>query len=184
MDWKSVRVELFGIAGEQDDGSPLFMRLQDLLSRRPELRKQVFELIDSHELRAVRDSKLMDGAAELLEGLSNRKVALVTLQGRRACEAILRRHGLLGFFSACVTREDSLDRAEQILKAVSSIGGRAEETLFVGDRVNDVVSARRAGVRVALVGRAISGEHRPDHSFSSVRALGSFLLGGSLASVS
>jgi len=154
------------------------MILKNLLSRRPELREKVFELIDRHELLAVKDAKLLEGAAELLGWLSSRAcLALVTLQGRRACEELLQKRGLRRFFSACVTREDTLDRAEQILKAVALLGSRTQETLFVGDRVNDVVSARRAGVRVALVGRSLSGEPRPDYSFSSVRELGLFLSG-------
>jgi phosphoglycolate phosphatase-like HAD superfamily hydrolase len=100
---------------------------------------------------------------------------MVTMQGRSACDAVVGRFTPPGLFRRVVTREDSLDRAEQIGIAVRSLGSAPGRTLFVGDRLNDVVAARKAGVEVAVVGRTLSGPTQPDHSFPTMGDLESFL---------
>lgn len=67
-----------------------------------------------------------------------------------------------------VTREDSLERAVQLRIALRSLVSSPKDTLFTGDRLNDVVCGRRAGDDTALVGREPSGDMKPDYVFPAL----------------
>ncbi|HUI85639.1 MAG TPA: HAD hydrolase-like protein [Nitrososphaerales archaeon] len=176
IDWVSVRKEVERISGVTLDRTLMFLQLREILRRRPELRGPLFSTIDSFELKAASGTKPMDGALELLGVLAGRaKVALVTLQGRPVCDEIARTLKMDGFFGARITREDSLDRGEQIQMAVRAIRSSPELTLFVGDMENDVIGARRARVEVAIMGNRPLGDQRPDHRFQNFAELRSFL---------
>lgn len=81
------------------------------------------------------------------------------------------RHHLGELFDALVTREDSLDRAVQLRIALQSLASAPKDTLFTGDRLNDVICGRRAGVDTVLVGRDPSGDIRPDYTFPALAML-------------
>jgi phosphoglycolate phosphatase-like HAD superfamily hydrolase len=59
----------------------------------------------------------------------------------------------------------------QLRIALQSLSSSPKETLFTGDRLNDVLCGRRAGVDTALVGREPSGDARPDYAFSALVVL-------------
>lgn len=166
VDWLEVRRELSEITGERMDDAPLFLKLQQVISGRPALRDKLFSIIDTQELKAASDARVMPGASELLYSLFEAgKVALVTMQGRRACEQIIQRHKFADLFETVITREDSMDRAEQLRVALNRMGAQPRTALFTGDRLNDVASARKVGVDVVLVGRDAGGDLKPDYSF-------------------
>lgn len=172
IDWVAVRNELEALAREPIEGTPLFLRIQQIISAKPALKESIFSLVESHELKAVAAAKPMPGASDLLHSLFEvSKIALVTLQGRRACDEILRRHKLDDLFEAVITREDSLDRALQLEAALNRLRARPKAALFTGDRLDDVVCARKVGVPVALVGRDGADDAKPDYSFPSLLEL-------------
>lgn len=172
VDWATVREEVGKIAGEPLDAVPLFKKVEQLSSVRPSLKAPLFAMLDSHELKAVAGAVPLEGAAELLSSLSKvAKLGLVTMQGTAACDRILGRHRLGELFDAMVTREDSLDRAVQLWVALKSLGAAPGETLFMGDRLNDIICGRRAGVDVVLVGKEAFGDVRPDFTFPSLLQL-------------
>lgn len=169
VDWAAVRDEFSSLAGEQIGGRPLFQEVQRIVTARPALKQGIMAAIESHELRALDSVKVMPGAVELVYSLFEvSKLALVTLQGKRACDEILRRHKLTDLFEAVVTREDSLDRTVQLEAALNRLGVRPRDAFFVGDRVNDVVCARKVGVTVALVGKDIQDGPKPDYRFDEL----------------
>ncbi len=175
IDWAAVRRELATLIQEPIEGTPLFLKLQQVISGRPSLKESIFAVVESNELRAVASAKPIPGAAGLLYSLFEvSKLALVTLQGRRACDEILRRHKLADLFEAVITREDSLDRALQLEAALNRLGVRPRAALFAGDRLNDVICARKVGVSVVLVGREASGDAKPDYTFASLTELKAF----------
>lgn len=175
VDWAAVRDEFAALAGERIEGRPLFQEVQRVSSAKPALKQGILSMIESHELRAADSAKPLPGAVELVYSLFEvSKLALVTLQGRRACDEILRRHKLVDLFEAVVTREDSLDRAAQLEAALNRLGIRPRDAFFVGDRLNDVVCAKRVGVTVALVGKGSSDEPRPDFTFKELSELRAF----------
>ncbi len=169
VDWKGVRAGLESLLGLRLDPRPLFNQLDECLVARPELRGGVFELIDSFEARAASGARPLEGALELLSELSaSSRLALVTMQGRMLYDVISRRYALDALFKTSVTREDSMDRAAQLGEAISVIGSLRAETLFVGDRPNDVIASRRAGVDVALVGAVRQTAELPDMNFADL----------------
>ncbi len=172
IDWVAVRNELEALVREPIDGTPLFLKIQQVVSARPALKEPIFSIVESHELKAVASAKPLPGASDLLYSLFEvSKLALVTLQGRRACDEILGKYKLVDLFEAIITREDSLDRALQLEAALNRLRVRPKAALFTGDRLNDVVCARKVGVPVALVGRDLGDDVKPDYSFPSLLEL-------------
>lgn len=175
VDWTAVRNEFAAIAGESAEGRPLFQEVQRVTAGKPALKQTILTMIESYELKAVDSAKPMPGAVDLVYSLFEvSTLALVTLQGRRVCEEILRRNKVLDLFEAVVTREDSLDRAVQLEAALNELGARPKASLFIGDRLNDVVCGRKVGLPVALVGRSTPDEPKPDYSFADFSQLKSF----------
>ncbi|RLE36910.1 hypothetical protein DRJ17_07650 [Candidatus Woesearchaeota archaeon] len=71
--------------------------------------------------------------------------ALVTMQGPEVVNQIL---PLLKIkFKIIVTREYSLDRAEQLRHVIACLGTQPARVLFIGDRFNDELGARNVGCR-------------------------------------
>jgi phosphoglycolate phosphatase len=176
VDWSGVRKELAAELGEPIGDSPLFSKLKEAINSRPSLKPRLFSIIESYELRAVESAKQEEGASELLYSLFEAaKLALVTMQGRRVTDDILRAHKLADLFEVVVTREDSIDRAEQLQLAMKRLGAKPAEVLFTGDRLNDVISAKRAGVDVALVGRPRTEDPKPNYYFPNLAELKAYL---------
>ncbi len=168
VEWESVREDLRAIFKTSNSFSPLFKSLARFLLQKPGLRGRVFETMDKSELAAVPTSSLMEGVIPTLAALSeSAKLSLVTMQGRRACEALLSRFGLTSFFPRFFTREDSLERSQQIELARAQFEARRGEVLFVGDRLNDVAAAREVGVDVAIIGSG-GDEAKPDYRFATM----------------
>ena len=166
VDWIKVREEVAKIAGAPFEKVPMFLKVEQLVSVRPSMRETLFAMLDLHELKAVAEATPVSGAVELLSQLSKvAKLGLVTMQGTAACDKILSKYHLGELFDVLVTREDSLDRAVQLRIALRSLASAPKDTLFTGDRLNDVICGRRAGVDTALVGRAPSGDIKPDYAF-------------------
>lgn len=172
VDWDSVRRELRELFGSEEPFVPLFKAIEEKVGGRPDTRAGVFSMIDKYELAVAPKSRLVDGARELLEFVGKRaSLALVTMQGRRACEELIERHGLSGRFQATLTREDSLSRSRQLRTAMDKLSASPERTFFVGDRMNDANEARRVNLQVALV-----GGRRPDDLPGILRFAGLGLL--------
>ncbi len=172
VDWLKVREELSKMAGASIGNTPIFLKVEQLISVRPSIRGTLFAMLDLHELKAVAAATPVSGAFELLSRLSKvAKLGLVTMQGLTACDKILGRHHLGDLFDVLVTREDSLDRAVQLRIALQSLSSSPKDTLFTGDRLNDVVCGRRAGVDTALVGKDPPEGTRPDYVFQTLAML-------------
>jgi len=64
---------------------------------------------------------------------------------------LLERFDLARYFHKVLTREDSLDRGEQLEMALSGLAVPKERAVFVGDRLNDLNSAKRVGVKFVFI---------------------------------
>jgi phosphoglycolate phosphatase-like HAD superfamily hydrolase len=173
VDWASVRKRVEDISGEALAPAPLFLQIREMVGRRPELRALLFPVIDSFELKASDGTKPEGGSLDFLRRISEgrRKAGLVTMQGDALYDKICDRFGLKKYFAVCVTRNNSLDRTEQLLIALRSMAATPQVTLFIGDTANDQVCGRRIGVDVAIRRRTRTTELRgggssgPDYSF-------------------
>jgi phosphoglycolate phosphatase-like HAD superfamily hydrolase len=96
---------------------------------------------------------LADGCVELLSLLSERRVptAILTRNMRDAVDAFVRRFGFS--FQAVYTREDGPPKPSPHGPRVlcQALGFPPAQTLAVGDYKFDVIAARDAGCRTALV---------------------------------
>jgi len=111
-----------------------------------ELFKVVSAIVEEHELKALTEVKVLDDSPKVLKELSsNYRLSLVTLQSDRVASAILDDLGVRSLFLAKVTRDDIPLREEQIRIVLDRTGFRAEETVVIGDLMNDVRAALRVG---------------------------------------
>src|SRR5206468_6206443 len=131
---------------------------------------RVFALIDKREIEAIADSSLIEGVEETLSKLSRgASLSLGTMAGRRASERILKKFGLAKLLPIHFTREDSLERSQQLRMAMSRLSAKRDEVLFVGDRLNDARSAAEVGVAVALISQRRQCEIRPDYQSGGIK---------------
>jgi len=132
------------------DGIPI---LEALDSLSPAERARAERILDRHETEAVRASRLMPGAADLLAHLRARgvKTALLTRNSRTSIDAAARRHGLA--FNAAVAREDHTPKPspEGVRHLMAACGAEADETVLVGDFRFDIEAGAAAGVRTIAV---------------------------------
>lgn len=152
VDWDGVRKKLKEVTRSQVEFKPVFPTIAEVVSKDPKLLRPVLDAIDGFEWAAVPSARLYEGSYELLSRLSREaKVSLVTMQGERACSALLERFDISQFIMRRFVREDSMDRAQQLGLAISSMKVPRESTVFVGDRLNDLNAAKKVGVRFVLI---------------------------------
>jgi phosphoglycolate phosphatase-like HAD superfamily hydrolase len=152
VEWENVREELRGLTGTSLEFAPFFLDVQNVVAKDPLLLGPILRTIDKYEAVAVTHARLEDGAMDALSSLYSRaKLSLVTMQGRVACDRVLERLGIGGFFASSFTREDSMDRTAQVRMALASLEAKETEAVFVGDRINDLKAARAAGVRFVMI---------------------------------
>jgi HAD superfamily hydrolase (TIGR01549 family) len=152
VDWETVKEGLREITGSQEELKSVFPTIVQLLEKNPKDQRRIFALIDEHEVAAAPSAILYPGSFELLSLLAEKaKLSLVTMQGAKATDVVLRRFNLKQFFVRSFTREDSLDRGEQVRFALQAMGAKKESSLFVGDRLNDLNAAKRLGVPFTMI---------------------------------
>ncbi|NLT73252.1 MAG: HAD family hydrolase [Chloroflexi bacterium] len=95
------------------------------------------------------NSRTVAGSEQLLRALEHRyRLAVVTTRARPEALAFLERSGLRSFFEIVITRQDVLrmkPHPEPVRTAARKLGVLANQCLMIGDTVNDVLAARRAG---------------------------------------
>jgi pyrophosphatase PpaX len=101
------------------------------------------------------------GVRELLAELKKRRFTLAIVTSRLPSTTMegLEQYELADYFDLIVTCDDCKKfkpDPEPVLVALERLGKRPEEALMVGDTRNDILCARGAGVKSALVGWAIA----------------------------
>lgn len=145
LDFEAIRREI-GIA----PGLPI---LEALEGRDQAFREWAEGILRRHELDAIAAATLADGCVELLALLEARGIptAILTRNMREAVDAFIRRFGF--HFRAVFTREDGPPKPSPrgALALCEALGFPGAQTLAVGDYKYDVIAARGAGCRTALV---------------------------------
>lgn len=124
--------------------------------RLPGLRNALGPVYDRWDADALARWSPRPGAAELLRRLNEGgiRTAMVSNIGRAALAAALARFGLDRLLAPVVSRDDVTfmkPRPEGTLRALAELETAPEEALFVGDSRADVLAARAAGLRVAII---------------------------------
>lgn len=128
------------------------------------LRRTVGPIYDRWDADALTRWAPRPGAADLLRQLVRRGIrcSLVSNIGRAALDAALVRFGLATWLDPVLSRDDVIRMkpdGEGIGRVLAAWELPARRTLFVGDSRADVLAARAAGTRVAIIH---GGECSPD----------------------
>jgi HAD superfamily hydrolase (TIGR01549 family) len=113
-------------------------------------RMKVFDIWDDLELKALSCMKEINEGIKIYNRFNGKFRCLITLQGRRVVERILEKTGLS--FDYIVTRENSLNRGEQIRIIIEEFRVNPKEVLVVGDRESDKEAAEKAGCMFIFIG--------------------------------
>ena len=129
-----------------------------------ELRACLGPIYDRYDLDALTRWRLRPGALETVIELRTRGlvVAVVSNIGRIALEPAVHRFNLADHIDLILTRDDvrfMKPDGEGLRRCLEQLGVVATQVLFVGDSRTDVLAARDAGVRVAIV---TGGESAPE----------------------
>ena len=150
-----IQNNLKKIFNTQEEFKPLFTDIIDFANGDSIKIKKAFESICEEENKAVENLEIIENAFDVLQFFKSKqlKLGLVTLQCRKAVEKVLLKFYQLNVFSSVISRDESYDRKEQIEKTLEKISLLPDEVIIVGDRIHDVVSAKKVGCRAILVNR-------------------------------
>jgi len=102
-------------------------------------RKQLFKTWDRAEIEAQAGMKTNDEGISLYKKYSEKPKVLVTMQGKALVKTVLERFGLS--FNLVITRENCLDRAEQLKTAAEKLKTPLQNILFIGNTDEDRLTA-------------------------------------------
>jgi phosphoglycolate phosphatase-like HAD superfamily hydrolase len=115
-------------------------------------KKQLFKIWDNAECQVIEKTIPEEKGLVVYKKFSPKPKALVTMQGKKFAIAALKLFGLL--FDAVLTREDSLDRIEQLRIALEKLNiASPQEILFVGNGKSDENAALMVGCQFLKVGK-------------------------------
>lgn len=147
--------------------SPTEEELNHVYGKTLDEQMEFFSMERSHELvdayksyyRAHMDARthLFEGVKDLLDDLAKMdiKVATVTNKGSRGVRHAFDKFDIGKYFEATISADDVSNGKpdpEGIFAVLNRLGVEAEEALFVGDSLNDISAAKKAGVLSVLVG--------------------------------
>lgn len=112
-------------------------------------RQKVFREWDKTELAAAANITINKQGMEIYTSYSQKPKALVTMQGKAVVKNILAQLELS--FDSAVTREDSLNRAQQLENAAEKLKTQLVNILFVGNTENDEQAAKKVGCQFLRV---------------------------------
>jgi HAD superfamily hydrolase (TIGR01549 family) len=106
-------------------------------------KEKVFEAWDKAEFNVLNDVTPKTEGMNLYKQFSPKPKGLVTMQGKAFVQDLLEPLGLR--FDFIFTRENSLDRAEQLKLAAKKLGVQFPSVLFIGNTEDDELAAKKAG---------------------------------------
>lgn len=135
---------------------------------------------EHHARVMVSETRLMPGVAEALPELARRGVLMGVCSNKRVefTRELVRALGLSAYF-ACVLGPDDVDQRPKpdpamLLEGLKRLNVSADETVYVGDMIVDVQTARAAGVPVWIVTSDGSGVFAPADGVQPDRVLRTF----------
>ena len=101
---------------------------------------EIFKVWDKLEAIAWQQGTVKKAGISLYRKFAKEPKALVTMQGKTLTRNII--DSLKLSFDVIVTREDSLDRAEQLRIATRALSVSPKDVLFIGNTEGDSVAAK------------------------------------------
>ncbi|APT18820.1 pyrophosphatase ppaX [Amylolactobacillus amylotrophicus DSM 20534] len=101
--------------------------------------------------------KVFDGINHTIDNLLRERLALgvVTSENQTELERLVYPYGIVQKFPYVVTASDTTEHKPSpapVLKALEATGAFAENTIYIGDSIYDLQSAKAAGVKFGLAG--------------------------------
>ncbi|MCX8150324.1 MAG: HAD-IA family hydrolase [Candidatus Bathyarchaeota archaeon] len=106
-------------------------------------KEQIFRAWDNAELEVAEKITLNKEGISLYYEYADKPKALVTMQGKAIVKIVIDQYRLC--FDFVATREDSLNRAEQLRIAAKKLETPIDSVLFVGNTEGDAMAAEKVG---------------------------------------
>jgi HAD superfamily hydrolase (TIGR01549 family) len=112
-----------------------------------DIREKTSEIAEGYELAAAKTTSLLAGVLDTLKALKkmNLKIGLCTINSKKSTNYILKQFAIAQFFDAVTPRDDVKyvkPNAEHLEATLKALRVNPEETMVVGDGVNDMKCAR------------------------------------------
>lgn len=125
--------------------------------------------------------RIHDGVKEGVKELYSQgyKLGIVTSRLNNSAIRGLKHFGLIDYFESIISADDTeIHKPDPTpaFMALRELGGKPEETIFVGDTQFDVLCAKNAGIESVVVGwsalpRDVILKYEPDHVIESMEEL-------------
>lgn len=161
--------DIFGTFGE-----PLYITMEKVLPQIPvEEGVQIYRSFHYDNFTEL--IEVFPGILELLAELKARgfKTGIVTSRLRQTTEIGLKKYDMAQYFDTIVTCDDTDKHKpdpEPVNIALERLGSKPEEAVMIGDSMFDILCAKGAGVKSAMVSWALAiseedktGENAPDY---------------------
>ena len=145
IDYEKLEKEI-KIYAKKENIKPITKTISKLDQKSQEV---VFMVWGELEAEAWREGTTKQEGMAIYNKFREQPKALVTMQGKAFVNRLAPPLGLS--FNFIVTREDSLDRKEQLQIALKKLQATANETLFVGNTNGDEEAARKVGCQFTRV---------------------------------
>lgn len=169
-------------------GEPLYVTMEKLLPQIPaEEGAKIYRSYNYENFLEL--IEVFPGILELLKELKNRgyKTGIVTSRLWYSTEIGLNKYDMQQYFDAIVTCDDTDKHKpdpEPVNIALDRLGSKPEEAIMIGDSMFDIICAKNAGVKAALVSWALAvseedkyGENAPDYILETAEDLLNILEG-------
>jgi len=147
INYEKLFAEFRKIIGTSDL-HPLAQKVSELDA---ETKKKIFDVWNNFEIEAVFNLRLNTEGIALYKKFSKKQKALVTMQGKPVVDIITGRLKL--HFDAIITREETLNRSEQLKIVAQKLGVSLSNILFVGNTNEDSLAAEKVGCKFLEVGK-------------------------------
>ncbi len=146
--------EISGFVG--DGARALIARALELDEQAPQVDEALPAFVDYYTAHPATRTRLMPGAAEVLEALSGTPLGLCTNKPRRTTEAVLRAMDLSHHFQSWVAGGDTTERKPHpapLLRVAEQLAVTPHQLVMVGDGPQDIECGRAAGaLTVGILG--------------------------------
>ena len=153
--YELIQKKLKELFKTESEFTPLIPSIIEHSSNNQNLLDSAFELLCDEELIACEYLEEIEGVQELIGDIlsKNYTISLVTMQCKKVAEIILEKINMSEKFSSVITRDDSTERFTQIKKTCELLNFVSSDVTVIGDRINDINSAKKAGCSSILVNR-------------------------------
>ena len=150
--YDKIFTKLQNLFDTQDEFRPLIPTIIKKANNDPKLIAKAFNIICEEEVIAANNFKAIDDSVNIINYFKSKdySLCLVTMQCMNAAKIILDKMQILELFSSIVTRDILHERHLQIKKSIDVLPLSTNEIIMVGDRINDVKSAKQVGCPVIL----------------------------------